>query len=282
MTDTYVKYPATTASDVDFPHNTSSAHHDLSDGSDGTWCTKQGYAGETHSCYGSTLTTTLGPEVASVVSVRPIIRVKCLSGNPLAGATPYCGFTSGGTNFNAFTGVVVSGEITTFTQYNGTTYTTDPKTGLAWTPTTVNALGWFAGETDIRRDGEALFVSELFFNVVVILTPPTITTTAATNIIPTSAALTLDFVTNGNDINYYWQWGLTAAYGNETTHVFRAGSTSGVNGVFQYIGSLSGGASLTPNTIYHFRGLASYASGTVTGSDLTFTTTSVDPTVLSF
>lgn len=280
MSVTYTLYPASTASDVDFPHNTTSANADLSDSNDGTFCAKQGYAGETHFGYGSTITQ-LGTGIASVVSVRPIIRVKCLSGNHIAGATPFCGFTSGGTNFNGFS-VVVPGDETSFFQVLGTTYTTDPKTGLAWTPTSVNALGWFAGEMDIRRDGEALFVSELSFQVVANLTPPTITTTPATNVIPTSAALTLSFVTNGNDINYYWQWGLTAAYGNETVHFFRAGSTPGTNGVFQYIGSLAGAAALTPNTLYHFRGLADYASGTVTGSDLTFTTSSIDPSVLSF
>lgn len=281
MSVTYLKYPASTASDVDFPHNTASANADLADGSDGTWCTKQGYSGESHSCYGSTLTTTLGPEVSSVVSVRPIIRVKCLSGNPVAGATPFCGFTSGGTNFNGFTGVVVPGDITTFTQYNGTTYTTDPKTGLAWTPTSVNALGWFAGETNIRRDGEALFVSELWFQVVVNLTPPTVTTSGSNFITPTSAAIFLFYGTNGNDISAYFQWGLTTAYGTETVHV-AVPAANGVGSHFNYIGSITGGAPLTPNTLYHFRGLVDYASGTVTGSDLTFTTSSIDPSVLSF
>jgi hypothetical protein len=101
-------------------------------------------------------------------------------------------------------------------------------------------------------------------------TPPTVTTNNATNLDNTSATLngTLSALGAATNTNVSFEWGLTAAYGHETT----AQSMSGP-GSFSY--DLTG---LTTKTTYHFRARA-VGNGTALGSDTTFTTSTIPPTV---
>ena len=105
--------------------------------------------------------------------------------------------------------------------------------------------------------------------------PPTVVTTAATAI--TGATATLNGTVNANNAatTVSFEYGLTAAYGSTV-----AGVPSPVNGsvVTAVSAAISG---LAPNTLYHFRVKGVNVSGTSNGSDLTFTTLAIVPTVVT-
>jgi len=93
----------------------------------------------------------------------------------------------------------------------------------------------------------------------------TTTPTYAKGVTATSAALQAGVYPNGEATSYYWQYGTTAAYGSQTAAVSVPAGTSAV--------SASGAlASLAPSTTYHYRLVASNASGTSYGYDFTLTT----------
>ena len=96
--------------------------------------------------------------------------------------------------------------------------------------------------------------------------PPSATTTSATSVTATSAQLNGNINGNGLVGTVYFQYGTTTSYGY-TTPSGDMGPTAGS-------GSYSV-SSLAPNTIYHFRVVASSSAGTTYGGDLTFTTASL-------
>jgi hypothetical protein len=93
---------------------------------------------------------------------------------------------------------------------------------------------------------------------------PAATTIAATSVTGTTA--TLNGTVNPNTLatTYYFQWGTTISYGNNTTTT-SAGSGSTAIAVSANLTGLTGG------TPYHFRVAATNTDGTAYGSDLTFT-----------
>ncbi len=104
---------------------------------------------------------------------------------------------------------------------------------------------------------------------------PTVVTTAATGI--TGATATLNGTVNANNASttVTFEYGLTAAYGSTV-----AGVPSPVTGnVVTPVSAAIGG--LAPNTLYHFRVKGVNAVGTSNGSDLTFTTLAIPPTVVT-
>jgi hypothetical protein len=98
---------------------------------------------------------------------------------------------------------------------------------------------------------------------------PTATTQAATLITTTSAQLNSYVDPNGASTTIYFQYGLTASYGSTTI-------SGGIGTSAGNYGTTASG--LTPNTLYHFRIVASNTGGTTYGSDLTFTTSTQGPT----
>lgn len=99
------------------------------------------------------------------------------------------------------------------------------------------------------------------------------TTNAATAITSTGATLNGTVNPSGQATTYAFQWGLTTNYGNEAPlPPASAGSGSADVPVSLDLGGLASG------TVYHFRVIASTASGTVTGADETFTTAGSPPT----
>ncbi|MCX6303626.1 MAG: hypothetical protein NT040_01535 [Bacteroidetes bacterium] len=94
--------------------------------------------------------------------------------------------------------------------------------------------------------------------------PPVVTTAAATGITMTAATLNGTVNPNGVATTYYFQWGTSVSYGNNTATV-SAGSGSSAIAVSA---NLTG---LTSGTTYHFRLAGTNSDGTVYGSDLTFT-----------
>ena len=102
------------------------------------------------------------------------------------------------------------------------------------------------------------------------LTPPvSAVTEPATNLSANSATLNGTVQSQGATATYYFEYGLTTAYGTKTgNNVAQPGA------VHQVSQAVSG---LQPSTTYHFRLAASSAKGAATGNDATFTTSAAIP-----
>jgi len=87
-----------------------------------------------------------------------------------------------------------------------------------------------------------------------------------------SATLNGELNPNGYAAAYFFQWGLTASYGNSTASV-----NAGQNDA--YSSAATGISGLQPTTTYHFRLVAASQSGTAPGLDQTFTTIGPSPAV---
>ena len=96
--------------------------------------------------------------------------------------------------------------------------------------------------------------------------PPTVVTSAASNIAPTSATVAGTVNPRGLATTYLFEYGKTPSYGSKTPSVSAGSGTSAVN-VSATI------SSLTPGTTYHYRIVATSTAGTSRGADRSFTTT---------
>lgn len=115
-----------------------------------------------------------------------------------------------------------------------------------------------------NSDGQA-FGADQTFNTLALA--PSVTTQSASSLATTSATLNGTVVPNGAIV--YFQWGLTAAYGNATPQYVATGGSQA------WSGPLTG---LAPGTLYHYRLLAANSGGTAYGLDRTFQTTTLPPT----
>ncbi len=80
-----------------------------------------------------------------------------------------------------------------------------------------------------------------------------------------TATLSAGIYTNGEATSYYWQYGTSTGYGSQSAPVALPAAAS----VSPLTSTLGG---LAPSTTYHYRLVASNASGTTYGYDFTFTT----------
>jgi hypothetical protein len=96
--------------------------------------------------------------------------------------------------------------------------------------------------------------------------PPSVTTLAATAVVPTSALLNGTVIPNNAPTLAVFQWGTSTSYGSTSAPI----SLSATNVAAVALSNLL--TSLTPNTQYHFRLSASNVAGVGSGGDLTFTT----------
>jgi phosphodiesterase/alkaline phosphatase D-like protein len=94
---------------------------------------------------------------------------------------------------------------------------------------------------------------------------PTVSTDSPKDVTSTTATFNGKVNPNGEPTNYAFDWGMTTAYGQETT-ITSAGTSSASKTVTAAV------TGLTPGTTYHYRITASNASGTSVGSDAAFTT----------
>ena len=94
---------------------------------------------------------------------------------------------------------------------------------------------------------------------------PAVTTDAATSVTPTSARLNGTITPNGQATSWYFEYGTTAAYGTRTP-VRNAGSGTGAVRVNESVTRLRTGV------VYHYRLVATNASGSTAGRDRTFST----------
>jgi hypothetical protein len=105
--------------------------------------------------------------------------------------------------------------------------------------------------------------------------PPTVVTTAATNVTGTSA--TLNGTVNANNVStsVSFDYGLNTSYGTNV-----AGVPPTVTGNVA-TASLANIAGLAGNTTYHYRINGTSSNGTTNGNDMTFTTSGPPPTVVT-
>ena len=95
--------------------------------------------------------------------------------------------------------------------------------------------------------------------------PPAVQTGSAEGASTTGATLTGTVNPGGNATSWYFQYGTTSSYGQQTPSR-SAGSGSAVTGVSATIGKLAAG------TTYHYRLVGTSSAGTVNGGDVTFQT----------
>ena len=97
-----------------------------------------------------------------------------------------------------------------------------------------------------------------------------VTTGQATNVTASTATLKAEVKGDGKAFTYWFEYGRSPTYGNETTH--RSGGTSTAQQtVAENVGGLTSGA------FYHFRACANDADGTRCGSDAVFATGRLRP-----
>jgi hypothetical protein len=97
---------------------------------------------------------------------------------------------------------------------------------------------------------------------------PTATTGGVTGVTQTGAVLHGTVKPNGQDATWHFEIGPTTAYGAATGEQGPIVAGSGAKGVAADVGGLA------PGTIYHYRVVATNASGAIPGKDRTFTTRS--------
>jgi uncharacterized repeat protein (TIGR01451 family) len=102
-------------------------------------------------------------------------------------------------------------------------------------------------------------------DTLIVLSPPTVTTQAATAIGAIGATLNASVNPNGSATSAVFDYGTTASYGS-TTSPANLGSGSSP------VATSSAISGLVCNTLYNFRARASNAAGSTNGGNLTFTT----------
>jgi hypothetical protein len=107
--------------------------------------------------------------------------------------------------------------------------------------------------------------ADLIFTTSGAANAPVVITNPASNLTDTSAWLNGSVNPNGQSTTYYFEYGLSAAYGS-TTGLGLAGSGNAAVTVSTSI------SELTPGNVYHFRLVAYNDGGTTNGDDQTFVT----------
>jgi phosphodiesterase/alkaline phosphatase D-like protein len=95
--------------------------------------------------------------------------------------------------------------------------------------------------------------------------PPTAVTGSHSDVANRGAALHGTVNPNGSATTYYFQWGLTTAYGVNSAPRSAGAGTKPVS-------ARAAAGMLIPGTAYHYRLVATNAAGTAVGADRTFTT----------
>jgi len=123
--------------------------------------------------------------------------------------------------------------------------------------------------------GQAAYGDDVQFTTTPSPATPTVTTGAATSVASTSATLNGSLNPNGAPTTYYFQYGLTTAYGNKTASTAVGSGTIATS-------VAAGLTGLSPNNPYHFQLVAQNLSGSSSGGDRTFTTsiTGAAPTAI--
>lgn len=106
--------------------------------------------------------------------------------------------------------------------------------------------------------------------IAVAASSPAVATGTRSNVADTTAVLHGTVNPNGSATTYYFQWGLTTAYGvGSVAHSAGHGTKA--------LAVSTTARDLIPGTTYHYRLVATNAAGTTLGADRTFTTTGNPP-----
>jgi hypothetical protein len=126
-----------------------------------------------------------------------------------------------------------------------------------------------AGQISFNYDNGYSTVS--FELAAVTLVAADVTTDNATNVTRISATLNgnLNDLGTASSVNFSFQWGLTTSYGNETAAVAKTSLGA-------FTANVTG---LTSGTTYHFRAKAVGDGDPVYGGDMSFTTSTIPPSV---
>jgi hypothetical protein len=106
--------------------------------------------------------------------------------------------------------------------------------------------------------------------IAVAASSPSVTTGTPTHVTDTSAALRGAVNPNGSATTYYFQWGLTTAYGVNSVEHSAGHGTKSVS-----VGATA--SALIPGTIYHYRLVATNHAGVSVGADRAFKTAGNPP-----
>jgi hypothetical protein len=143
--------------------------------------------------------------------------------------------------------------------------------GFSGTATDGRLRIWFVG---YAVAGDQYYLDDVILEKVVSTGAPAVITTAATAITTTSAQMNGSVNPSGGATTYYFEYGPTAAYGSTTAAQSAGSGTLAVSVNAPWTG-------LTPGATYHYRLVAQNVTGTSTGSDVNFTTTTQGGTVTS-
>ncbi len=152
-------------------------------------------------------------------------------------------------------------------------------TVLTYTPTSNLAAGTLhtlrIEETAADDTGQRLtgaFESRFTTGAAASVARPSVNSSSVANLTDATADLTASITPNGAATTVQFEYGPTPAYGT-TTPLQNAGAGNSSVVLTAPVGNL------TPNTLYHYRVVATNSQGTTAGSDGTFTTPAVLPLV---
>ena len=200
--------------------------------------------------------TTLSATGSPVVITNPATLIASLSATLNGSLDPH-GLTT-----------TVSFQYGTTTSYGSTT-AMQTQTGNTYRNISANISGLMASTTYHFRivatnSGGTRMGGDRTFTTLSATGAPVVVTNPATLIASFSAALNGLVDPHGLTTSVHFQYGTTTSYGLTTAPQSHGGNT--------YLHIASGVSSLTANTTYHFRIVASNSAGTTMGSDSTFTT----------
>jgi plastocyanin len=154
----------------------------------------------------------------------------------------------------------------------GSTTPMQTQNGTTVRPVAANIAGLLANHIYHFRivahnNGGTVFGADRTFTTLTATGPPVVATNPETLIASFSATLNGSLNPHGLTTTVSFQYGTTTAYGSTTPMQTKSGST------YQAIAANISG--LSPNTLYHFRIMATNSAGTRFGADRTFTTLAV-------
>jgi phosphodiesterase/alkaline phosphatase D-like protein len=147
-----------------------------------------------------------------------------------------------------------------------------PQNGNTLRAVSANIVGLLANRTYHFRivahnNGGNSFGADRIFTTLTATGPPVVATTPATLIASFSATLNGSLNPHGLTTTVSFQYGTTTAYGSTTPMQTQTGN------IYKDIAANISG--LSPNTLYHFRAVATNSAGTRFSGDRTFTTLGV-------
>jgi plastocyanin len=213
----------------------------------------------------STPRPTATPTPASTATPKPVVTT-----NPATQVAAFSATLNGSVNPRGTT-TMVSFQYGLTTSYGSTT-PMQTQNGNTVRPVSANIAGLLANRIYHFRivahnNGGTSFGVDRTFTTLTATGPPVVATNPATLLASFSATLNGSLNPHGLNTTVSFQYGPTTAYGSTTPMQTKTGNT--------YLGIVANISGLSPNTLYHFRIVATNSAGTRFGGDRTFRTLSV-------